>query len=346
MYNIKRVQPYLKEKFLNNLGQFLNTYDYYKDGVTELVENQIQQHTGREHAILVNSGSNALWMILSSIAFPDGEVIFPNYGYPSIWKVCHMLGLKPVPVDIKEDTLSMNPEEVSKAVNGHTCAIVHIGSNGVVGSDIKEIAHIAKYQAMCPFIEDAAPSLLQEFNGKRAGTFGDIAMYSFSATKPITCGEGAVIVTNNEKIYNDLKMFRYNGNYNNLSTSLNFSISPFLAAYLSPQLEENYLNEIIQQREKVHKMYKDGGLNVFEDEGITNRCGPVMYLSDQAKKISNKFNVYGIEHRYKYYPNFVNHLPVSKKVRNNIIDLPSHFRLNEKQVKFITGVIRSVENYE
>lgn len=344
MFSIKRVQPYLKEKNLNRLGEYLKDYDYYNKGMTRLVENQIETYTGRNRALLVNSATNALWMILRAIGISNGEVIFPNYGYPAIFKICHLLGLEARPVDIKEDTLSMNPEEVRKAVNGYTVAIVHIGSNGVVGSDIEEIRQIAKYQDMCTFIEDSAPSMIQEFKGKKAGTFGDVSVYSFSPTKPVTCGEGGVIVTDNDDLYKELLQFRSSSYHSNVP-SLNLNMSPFLAAYLSPQLQENYLDEVINHRERIHGLYKEHGLKIFEEDGITNRYGAIMYLSENAEKISNKFNLYGIEHRYKYYPTYTG-MPVSTKVRNNIMDLPSHFELNHKQISFICGLIRSIEEYD
>ena len=72
-----------------------------------------------------------------------------------------------------------------------------------------------------------------------------------------------------------------------------------------------------------------------------------MYLSSKAEKISKKLNDYGVEHRYKHYTLYSeDYFPISEKVRNEIIDLPSHDFLTENQINFICGIIRGVENYE
>jgi dTDP-4-amino-4,6-dideoxygalactose transaminase len=69
-----------------------------------------------------------------------------------------------------------------------------------------------------------------------------------------------------------------------------------------------------------------------------------MYLSERAEKISYKLNLYGIEHRYKYYPLYENGFPISEKVFKNIIDLPSNYYLTDDQIKSICTIIKRVED--
>jgi dTDP-4-amino-4,6-dideoxygalactose transaminase len=343
MYKIKRVLPYLRKEWVRDLERYLDTYDFFQEGIVEEVEDKVKEYTGREYALCVNSGSNALFMCLCVVGKPGQQVIMPNYGYPATFKACKMLGLTPVSVDIKENTLSMNPTEIRKAVNSSTAAIVHIGNNGVIGGDIEEIKSIAEHSE-CLFLEDSAPSMLQKFRGINAGCFGDVAVFSFSATKPLTCGEGAVIVTDNKELYEQLKLLRHTPKYSNKDASLNFLLSPFLAAYLLPQF--NHVEEIIQKRERIHNTYKKY-LNIFEEHDVTNRYGAIMYLSGKAESISKRFTECGIQYRHRHYTLYEEHgFPVSEKVISEIIDLPSHYSLNEKQIKYICGIVRSVENYE
>jgi dTDP-4-amino-4,6-dideoxygalactose transaminase len=264
--------------------------------------------------------------------FPDRkEVIIPNYGYPAAYKACNVLGLIPIPIDIQRYTLSMNLEDLWKNLKNETLAVVHVESNGVIGNakGIKEIIG----DEHCLFIEDSAPSILQD----KAGSFGDVAMFSFSPTKPFCAGEGSVIVTDNEDLYHDLKNFRYIGNYNNLTTSLNFQMSSFLAAYLLPQFD--YADEIIEMRERVHNEYSKH-LNIFKEHYCsTNRHGAIMFLHPKAEQISKKLSLFGIEHRYRYYP-CIENLPVSNEVRNEIIDLPMHHELDENKIKIICEIIK------
>jgi dTDP-4-amino-4,6-dideoxygalactose transaminase len=183
------------------------------------------------------------------------------------------------------------------------------------------------------FIEDSAPSLVQD----EAGIYGDVSIFSFSPTKPFCSGEGSVIVTDDRELHDALKEFRYIGQYNNLNTSLNFAISSLLAAYLIPQFD--FIDEIKEMREKVHNEYKKH-LNIFEEK--SNRHGAIMYLSDKAEKISKRLTQFDIEHRYKYYPNFIN-TPNACKVREQIIDLPMHHELTSDHIKFISEIVKRAE---
>lgn len=125
--------------------------------------------------------------------------------------------------------------------------------------------------------------------------------------------------------------------------SLNFSLSPFLAAYIIPQLHVDNLNEVIEKRERVYNLYKQR-LNIFGETGVTNRYGYVMYLSNKSNEISRKLNLYKIEHRYKHYPLYNNSIdfPVSKMVFENIIDLPSNYFLKEEQINAVCTIINGI----
>jgi dTDP-4-amino-4,6-dideoxygalactose transaminase len=247
-------------------------------------------------------------------------------------------------VDIKLETLAMNPDDLLNTVSQQTVAVVHIGNNGVIGSDIEMIKEICDENGVC-FLEDSAPSMLQFFNGKRAGCFGDLAIYSFSATKPVTCGEGGVILTDNKEYYDKLKVLRHTPKYYNLEPSLNFCLSPFLAAYLLPQLNDDYINESLVLRETIHETYKSFGLEPFENEGVTNRYGAVMYLSKKASTISKRFDTFGVEHRYQHYTLYddPDKFPISKMVIDQIIDLPSHYHLKEEEIMSVCNIIKMVE---
>lgn len=340
---IRRVLPYLKKEWLDSLGNFLETYDYFQEGIVNQVEDRIKEMTGRKHVLCVNSASNAIFMCLYIMG--QGKVIMPNYGYPSVYKACKMLDFEPISIDIKEDTLSMNQNDLIFALNdmSDVVCVVHLGNNGVVGSDIEKIKNICD-ESNVYFLEDAAPSMLQEYNGKRAGTFGDLSIYSFSATKPVTCGEGGAILTDNDDLYEQLKLLRHTPKYSNKEPSLNFCLSPFLAAYLLPQLQDDYINESIKIRETIHEKYKSFGLKIFEEKNITNRYGAVMYLSEHANRISKRFEMMGIEHRYHHYTLYEESgFPVSEKTIKQIIDLPSHYYLKDEEIHSICAIIRMVE---
>jgi dTDP-4-amino-4,6-dideoxygalactose transaminase len=139
MFEIRRVTPNLKKEWISSLENYLETYDFFKENIIEDVETKIKNFTGRRYALCVNSGSNAIFMCLYLFKNKGNEVIIPNYGYPSAFKSCKILGITPIPVDIKYDSLSIDPKKLIEVITNRTSTVVHIGNNGVIGHDINEI---------------------------------------------------------------------------------------------------------------------------------------------------------------------------------------------------------------
>ena len=335
------MKPYYKNHWLENLETYIQEYDFWHDGVIEELEEKTRDVINRKYSLAVNSSSNAIFMCLYvwSKKYPNrNEVIIPNWGYPAVFKACKVLGLEPIPVDIEKHTLGMIEQGIFDVISPRTLAVVHIENNGIIG-DPQTIRDILTDDIL--FIEDSAPSMLQD----KAGTFGDVAMFSFSPTKPLMAGEGSIILTDNKKLYEKLKILRHTSNYENRDASLNFMLSPFLAAYLLPQFK--HLDYLGAMRSLVHINYKKY-LDIFEEPYIaTNRHGAIMYLSQRADKVSKKLSQNGIEHRYKYYPCYDDSwddYPVSHLVREQIIDLPMHHEIKENQIKLICDIIKRVEN--
>ena len=338
MLNIKRVIPYTKKEWVNSINDFLTTYDFVNSEELIKLEEKVCSYVNRKYAIAVSSGTSGIFMSLYMIQKEKGEVILSNYGYPSVYNACRVLGLKPVPVDIKKETLSIDPVLVERAINKNTIAVVNIGNNAVVGRDIIELKNICKNNNLV-FVEDACSSLLQKFNGSNAGSFGDVSIIGFSPGKPLFSGEGGIILTDDKNLHDKLTTFRYPTIEN---ISLNFSLSPILAAYLLPQFDT--INEVIEIRERVHHLYKENGISVFEEEGVTNRYGSIMYLTKNASNVHETLDKYGIGNKYQFYPLIQDDLPICNEVRNSLIDLPFHHNINERQIKSISGIIRTVEN--
>jgi len=335
-----RVKPFWKDEWCNNLNNYMKTYDFWEEGITEDLENDILNIKKRGFALVVDSTSNAIWMNLHiwSKIFPKrNEVIFPNWGYPAAFKACKTLGLIPVPIDMNIETLGMDVSLLKKAITNKTLAVIHVESNGVVGDP-------ESYDAVLPsdvlFIEDSAPSILQE----DAGIFGDVSMFSFSPTKPFCVGQGSVILTSNEKLYDKLKLLRHTPNYKNKDATLNFMMSPYLMALLRPQFK--YRDYLFNKRTLIHIHYRRQ-LNIFQESKIsTNNHGSIMYFANNPEKTSKALSNNNIQHRYKGYPCYdddYTKFPVSHYIRNHMIDLPTHHELKNKDIDLICRIIKEVD---
>jgi dTDP-4-amino-4,6-dideoxygalactose transaminase len=337
---IKANELYLKPEWLDGLESYLSKQSFNHEEITREFESKICELTGSRFAITTSSATTSILMILMMWKTEINEVILPNYGHPAAKSCCDMLDIKVIPVDINEDTLMPDVTSIEEAITPNTLAYIHIESNAVLGNNIEEIKLLCKKHGVT-FIEDAAPSMLQFYGKKRAGRFGDLGIYSFSPTKPLCSGEGSVIVTDSYLQNSVLSKMRSDHDDINRKLSLNFALSSFLIAYLLPQLES--LEEIGKKRELNHTLYKENGLNVFEQQGVTNRYPYVMYLSKNASKISNDLKKFKIGHRYKYYPLVDPNLPNSKKVQSQLIDLPCGMSLTPDQIKAVCNIIRRAE---
>ena len=153
----------------------------------------IVSYTGAEAALLTHSATAALEMaaILLDLG-PEDEVIMPSYTFVSTANAVVMRGATPVFVDIRRDTLNIDPEKIEAAITAKTKAIFVVHYAGVI-CDMESIMGIAARHDLM-VVEDAAQALLSERNGKKAGSFGAMSAFSFHETKNIISGEGGALV--------------------------------------------------------------------------------------------------------------------------------------------------------
>ena len=161
-------------------------------------EKEFAQTFGVKYALAVNSGSSANFVALQSLKLPKGsEVITPAGGaFPTTIAPMVYLGLKPVFVDVKG--LTVDPDEIEKAITPETSAIVFAHTIGQM-PDMERIMDIAKRNNL-KVMEDCCDSVLSRQNGKLAGTFGDVATVSLYPAHHMTTGEGGVVITNKPNV--------------------------------------------------------------------------------------------------------------------------------------------------
>ena len=129
---------------------------------------------------------------------PGDEVIVPAFTFVSTASAFMLYGAKPVFVDVRRDTLNIDPDQVKSAITSKTKAIciVHYGG---VACDMERLVSISEKYGLV-LIEDNAHGLFAKYKGKYLGTFGAMATQSFHETKNLTCGEGGALVVNDPKL--------------------------------------------------------------------------------------------------------------------------------------------------
>ena len=163
-------------------------------------EQEFAAYIGVAHCLGVSSGTAALQVALAAMGIgPGDEVLIPGYMWVSIISAVVRNGAIPALVDV-DDSFSMDPEDLRKKITGRSKAVIMVHMGGVIGK-VSEVAEICRAHHLM-FLEDCAQAAGATQFGKKAGTFGDMAIFSFQLNKNMTAGEGGAIVTNSRDLYN------------------------------------------------------------------------------------------------------------------------------------------------
>jgi dTDP-4-amino-4,6-dideoxygalactose transaminase len=162
-------------------------------------ENEFAAFLGISHCVATSSGTGSLHVALAALGVgPGQEIIIPAYLWVSIVAAVVNLGAIPVLADI-DDTFCLNPAALEAKITPRTTGIVAIHMSGAP-ADIKPILEVARKHRLF-LLEDCAQCAGGSIDGKKVGTFGDMAIFSFQTNKNMTSGEGGCIVTNDEHLY-------------------------------------------------------------------------------------------------------------------------------------------------
>jgi UDP-4-amino-4-deoxy-L-arabinose-oxoglutarate aminotransferase len=165
------------------------------------VEIQLTEYFSVNHAKLVNSWTNgAVATLLALDIGPGDEVIVPSMTFIATANVVELVGAKPIFIDCDPDTLLITSGHIRDAITEKTKAIIPVHMYGQM-CDVKAIKDSLPNEKKIYIIEDCAHAFEAKINGDRPGKHSDAAIFSFYATKNVTCGEGGAIITNDSKIY-------------------------------------------------------------------------------------------------------------------------------------------------
>src|SRR3989344_6452301 len=202
----KRIRKDINQAFKNVLknGRFVLGPE------VEKFEKSLSKYIGVKYGVGVGSGTDALTIALKAVGIKEGDgVIVPANAYPSVFGIS-LAGAKIQLADVNQSTLNIDLENIQKAVDKTTKAIVvvHLYGNPV---DIDPILAFAKKNRI-HVIEDCAQAIGAEYKGKKVGGFGDISCFSFYPTKNLGAyGDGGAILTSNPKFFKLIKLWRMYG---------------------------------------------------------------------------------------------------------------------------------------
>ncbi|MBI5701739.1 DegT/DnrJ/EryC1/StrS family aminotransferase [Candidatus Saganbacteria bacterium] len=228
----------------------------------ETFENEFAELVGAQYAIAVNSGSSALLVSLAAMGIEAGdEVIVPDMTFISTATAAMFLGARPIFTDLELNTYCMNPEDIEKRITPKTKLIMPVHYAGQT-ADMDPILTVAKKHNL-RVLEDAAEAHLSEYKGKKCGTIGEMGIFSFTPSKPMTTGEGGMVVTNDKTLADKSRLIRNYGDTARFQWDLlgfNFRMPEVMGAIGRIQLRK--LTKAIELRRKIAQRYTAG----FKDE--------------------------------------------------------------------------------
>lgn len=200
--------PVWDKKEETALLEVLNSGVWSYNGPKEVKFNKMfAEYTGTKYAISAANGTITLQLALEALGIGYGdEVILPGLTWQATAATIIDVNAVPVLVDVCEDTWCINPDEIEKAITPRTKAIVPVHLYGGF-ADMDAILDIAKKHNLF-VLEDCAHKHGGEWNGKKAGSIGDIGSFSFQLSKHLTAGEGGVLTTNNPVLAEKLDALR------------------------------------------------------------------------------------------------------------------------------------------
>jgi dTDP-4-amino-4,6-dideoxygalactose transaminase len=177
----------------------------------EAFEREFAAHCGTRHCVGVGSGLSAIELALRAASIgPGDEVIVPAYTWVATWLAVSMTGATPVGVDVEESTYNIDPELARAAVTPRTSAILPVHFRGEP-ANMEAIGAIARAHGLL-VVEDAAQAHGARCNGKRAGSLGDAAAFSFYPAKNLgALGDGGAVTTDDDELASRLRLLRNYG---------------------------------------------------------------------------------------------------------------------------------------
>lgn len=223
----------------------------------ENFEREFAKYHGVKHAIATHNGTIALHLALAAAGIGEGDsVIVPDFTFVATANSVRYCNATPILTDIHPDDWNIAPEAILQNLTPEVKAIipVHIYGNPARMDEIMEIAHARNLLV----IEDCAEALGAEYKGKKVGSFGDIACFSFFGNKIITTGEGGMCITDNDEIAERMRILRDHGMnrqkkywYDHLG--FNYRMTNMQAAVGLAQLEQ--LQDLLVIRDQIYEEY-------------------------------------------------------------------------------------------
>lgn len=333
---------------------------------TEELEEKFAEEFNVKYACALTNCTASLHLACIALGIKTGdEVICPSLTFAATVNCIRYVGATPVFADIcGTDNLCIDTNQIETLITDRTKAIIPMHYAGF-SCDMDKIMKIAREHGLY-VIEDACHGPLSMYKGRNLGTIGDVGCFSFFSNKNISTGEGGMLITDNEGIYDRVKLLRSHGmtvmsyqrasghatSYDIVDVGYNYRMDDIRASIGIVQLSK--LRGDLKERAKVREWYcerlerVDRIIIPFQDntEFASNYIFPIILKDSMAEKrdyFRNMLHEKGIQtsvhypaiHRFSAYENFYRELPNTEYVTDNEVTLPMYAKLKKEEIEYI-----------
>lgn len=330
-------EPVVDRRDISAVVRQMSTSWVGPGAAVERFEKMICKFTGAEHCVVTNSGTSGLMLSLWAICKSGTPVYFPSYAMCAGANAATILGNHVRLIDIDETTLCMDPELLHPS---HNSVVIFVDHNGYTGIDRGHVKAICT-KSNAWMIEDAC----QSFGRDGAGLVGDVGVFSFSAPKLVTTGQGGAVVTNSGMIASRLRKLRDHGgdwrsDMRHKAVGVNLRMPDILAAYGMSQL--NRIGELLEKRRTIISWYNEFLLCHIPVESwcVSVRCkdpdGTQSALEKRGYAASRMYRPMTHHVPYRRGSSF----EVAEKAYKQLLYLPSSLNMKQSDIVEICEILR------
>jgi len=352
-------QPFLTKRESEYVNQCLeSTWISSKGEFITRFESQFARYIGAEHATSVCNGTVAIHLALLALGIgPGDEVIVPTLTYVASVNTIVHAGATPVFVDSVPGTWQIDPRDVLRKITPRTKAVMAVHLYGLPCA-MDELSDICREHRLY-LVEDCAEAFGTYYKGKHAGTFGDIATFSFFGNKTITTGEGGMVVAREKAVIDRAYHLKTQGvspvrEYWHDVVGYNYRMTNICAAIGCAQLER--ADEIREKKREVANWYvaglKDLPLKMHGEVPGTRHsywmCSIELEDASLRQPLRDYLRARDIETRPVFYPAHTlppfaseEHFPVAQSISARGMNLPSYPGLSFDDVATVCEAIRT-----
>ncbi len=336
------------------------TRSWYIEGVEDKSFEQLfAEYCGTDYCVGVGNGLDALMLSLKALGVGAGdEVIVPSNTYIATALAVTYVGATPIFVEPDIRTFNINPHLIESAITSKTKVIMPVHLYGQA-CDMDSIMEIARKNDLY-IVEDCAQAHGATYKGKKVGTFGDAAGFSFYPGKNLgALGDAGATITNNKELADKIRAMGNYGSdykYHHIYKGNNSRLDEIQAAFLSAKL--THLDRMNEARRKIAQMYTNGITNSKIIKPYVNPdCTPVWHIygircneRDSLEKYLNDKGIGTNKHYpipmhmqecYKDLNILKGTLPVAEEISATELSIPLYYGMTDEEVNYVIDVINA-----